>query len=256
LYSPKKEENDFKKSYNKNHQVQMEIGMADFYVWKMHNVLCPNQYSALPLNADVKFNFDDRTLTIDTGLQMKTYQSGFCIDNFLSFQNGLYVSAFICQNAIFDIIFDNKTSGSSSHGTQQQLNGTCWDKDLVNFNKKLRSAYTFCGLFSLVFLIITLFVYITLPTLNNLHGKIVMSNVTSILITTLLLILIYNVQKANEVDEVNNYNTEEEFFIIVPSSVCAGLGYALYYAGISMFCWMSVMCIDLCWTFARATIPR
>ena len=43
---------------------------------------------------------------------------------------------------------------------------------------------------------------------------------------------------------------------LVPSYLCLGLGYALYYTGISMFCWMSVMCIDLCWTLARATIPR
>lgn len=94
-----------------------------------------------------------------------------------------------------------------------------------------------------------MFVYMTLPHLKNLHGKIVLSNVASILFTTILLVLIYNVQQENE-------NVTEEFLVFVSPTLCLGLGYALYYTGISMFCWMSVMCIDLCWTFARATIPR
>ncbi len=32
---------------------------------------------------------------------------------------------------------------------------------------------------------------------------------------------------------------------------CRTLGYSLYYAAVSMFCWMSSMCFDLGWTFAR-----
>ena len=93
----------------------------------------------------------------------------------------------------------------------------------------------------------------TLPKLKNLHGKIVMCNVTSVLITTILLVLIYNVHKKPE-DSLTEDSSE--FLIFVPPYVCSGLGYSLYIAGLSMFCWMSVMCIDLCWTFARATIPR
>ena len=101
-----------------------------------------------------------------------------------------------------------------------------------------------------------MFVYFSLPTLKNLPGKIVLSNVTSILLTTKLLIIIYNVQKKQDHFEGQETLAEGEFLILVPSYLCLGLGYALYYTGISMFCWMSVMCIDLCWTLARATIPR
>ena len=128
--------------------------------------------------------------------------------------------------------------------------------DFEDLNKTIRAAYSFCGVFSLIFLFITMFVYMTLPSLKNLHGKIVLSNVTSILLTTKLLLIIYNVKKQDNFEESLQKREEEEFLILVPSCVCVGLGYALYYTGISMFCWMSVMCIDLCWTFARATIPR
>lgn len=37
---------------------------------------------------------------------------------------------------------------------------------------------------------------------------------------------------------------------------CKVVAYLVYYLGISMFFWMSVMCFDLCWTFVRARIPR
>ena len=134
-------------------------------------------------------------------------------------------------------------------------NGTC-QFNFEDLNKTVRAAYTFCGIFSLIFLIITMFVYFSLPTLKNLPGKIVLSNVTSILLTTKLLIIIYNVQKHDPHFEGQETFAEGEFLILVPSYLCLGLGYALYYTGISMFCWMSVMCIDLCWTLARATIPR
>ena len=133
-------------------------------------------------------------------------------------------------------------------------NGTC-QFNFEDLNKTVRAAYTFCGIFSLIFLIITMFVYFSLPTLKNLPGKIVLSNVTSILLTTKLLIIIYNVQKQDHFEGQETL-AEGEFLILVPSYLCLGLGYALYYTGISMFCWMSVMCIDLCWTLARATIPR
>ena len=143
----------------------------------------------------------------------------------------------------------------------RRMNNETCRFDFEDLNKTIRAAYSFCGVFSLIFLIITMFVYMTLPSLKNLHGKIVLSNVSSILLTTKLLLIIYNVQKQDNFEESLQNRQEElekegEFLILVPSYLCLGLGYALYYTGISMFCWMSVMCIDLCWTFARATIPR
>ena len=207
---------------------------VDFYVKFMHETLCPGKYFQIgfdPRNESIEY---DKGQLIQRNLHTITkYSDGFCVDNFYSTaasDRGIYVSGFACTSAA-------KTITNSS--ILQCLN--------PNFNQKVRTAYTFCGLFSLVFLIITMFIYMTLPKLKNLHGKIVLSNVFAITITTFLLVLMYNVQTLDE---------SEEFLIYVPKFVCIGLGFCLYYAGISMFCWMSVMCTDLCWTFARATIPR
>ena len=200
----------------------------DFYVKYMHNTLCPGQYYRLNLQDSIRY---DNGILIQSNLENITkYSDGYCIDHFALYNGDIRVSGFVCPDATK--ITENRT-------ILQCLN--------PNFNQKVRGAYTFCGLFSLVFLLITMFIYTTLPKLKNLHGKIVLSNVFSIFITTVLLVMTYNVQNTDET---------EEFLIFVPSYVCIGLGYCLYYAGISMFCWMSVMCTDLCWTFARATIPR
>ena len=52
------------------------------------------------------------------------------------------------------------------------LDGRCSAAaDLRNFNKTLRLTYTICGFFSLFFLAITLFLYLTLPSLRNLQVR-------------------------------------------------------------------------------------
>jgi hypothetical protein len=45
------------------------------------------------------------------------------------------------------------------------------------------------------------------------------------------------------------------FFIIfqISNTGCYFLGYCLYCVGISMFCWMSVLCFDLFYTFTRSS---
>ncbi len=77
------------------------------------------------------------------------------------------------------------------------------------------------------------------------------ANVSSISLTTFFLVVLYNVKNDNE----DNIETDE-FFIMISMTICKALGYSLYCVGISMFCWMSVMCFDLFWTFARTTLPR
>ena len=94
-----------------------------------------------------------------------------------------------CTCYVFFLLFDKYTS----YIFRRLNNDTC-RFDFEDLNKTIRAAYTFCGVFSLIFLIITMFVYMTLPSLQNLHGKIVISNVASVLLTTKLLIIIYNVQ--------------------------------------------------------------
>ena len=56
----------------------------------------------------------------------------------------------------------------------------------------------------------------TLPKLKNLHGKIVICNVTSVLITTILLVMLYNAHKKPE----NDLSMESsEFLIFVPPGI-------------------------------------
>ena len=82
--------------------------------------------------------------------------------------------------------------------------------------------FTVLGVISLIFLLVTLIVYVTVPDLFNLHGKIVVSNVSSIFLVTSYLLIVYNAP-------------------IPPGSMsCAVLGYAGYYTSMAMFAWMTV----------------
>ena len=80
--------------------------------------------------------------------------------------------------------------------------------------------------------------YIFVPELNNLHGKIVLSNVFTIFLLTAYLLFIYNSS-----DLLNKLS-------------CKIAGYSGYFLTMSMFTWMTVMSFDLCWTFLRAKVPR
>ena len=82
--------------------------------------------------------------------------------------------------------------------------------------------FTVLGVISLVFLLVTLIVYVTVPDLFNLHGKIVVSNVSSIFLVTSYLLIVYNAP------------------IPQGSMSCAVLGYAGYYTSMAMFAWMTV----------------
>ena len=111
-----------------------------------------------------------------------------------------------------------------------------WDcmGDFKNLFSLLNSV---CCITSCIFLIITFFVYIRIPELDNLHGKIVLSNVFSIFLLTAYLLLVYN---------ASNY---------IHGVLCAFIGYSGYFLTMSMFSWMTIMSFDLCWTFKRAMVP-
>ena len=97
---------------------------------------------------------------------------------------------------------------------------------------------TLSGLISCIFLVITFIVYIYVPELNNLHGKIVISNVLAIFLLTVYLLIVY------------------DFTDVLPSFICKVFGYSGYFLTMSMFSWMTIMSFDLCWTFMRAKVPR
>ena len=94
------------------------------------------------------------------------------------------------------------------------------------------------GSISCVFLLVTFIVYISVPELDNLHGKIVLSNVATIFLLTAYILLVYN------------------FSDTFSPLVCKVFGFSGYFFTMSMFSWMTVMSFDLCWTFMRAKVPR
>ena len=96
---------------------------------------------------------------------------------------------------------------------------------------------TVSGSISCVFLAITFLVYIFVPELNNLHGKIVLSNVFTIFLLTAYILFIYNSS-----DLLNGFS-------------CKIAGYSGYFLTMAMFSWMTIMSFDLCWTFMRARLP-
>ena len=104
-------------------------------------------------------------------------------------------------------------------------------------NTEYHLLFTILGIISLVFLSITFIVYVSIPKLFNLHGKIVISNITSIFLVTLYILIFYNVA-------------------LTGSIFCVILGYFGYFVSIAMFGWMTIICLDLSWTFCRFTIPR
>ena len=119
-------------------------------------------------------------------------------------------------------------------GMEDNEPSTCLDDHIT----KLRLINTISGVTSCVFLVITFLVYVSVPELNSLHGKIVISNVVSILFLTAYLVLVYHGSHT-----------------LAPLQ-CKIFGYIGYFLALSMISWMTVMSLDLCWTFLRAQVPR
>ena len=68
----------------------------------------------------------------------------------------------------------------------------------ASFRAKFRLGYAACGAVSLIFLALTLYIYLTLPGLRNLHGNIVVGNIVSIFLTTLFLIMMFSAKPESE----------------------------------------------------------
>ena len=179
------------------------------------------------------------------------WDNDFCVD--MSHDNHKLL-AFKCASTL------NDYRVTEPEFSDELANDECFGERMMTFMKSLRLAYVVCGCFSIIFLAATLYVYLTLPSLRNLHGKIVVSNIIAILLTTILLLILFNVRAKSEDADLNkkenNNNSSSEFIIDLSPIPCKTVGYLTYYSGITMFTWMSVLCYDLGWTFARAKIPR
>ena len=93
--------------------------------------------------------------------------------------------------------------------------------------------YTAAGVVSLLSLFIIFIVYWYVPDFKTLHGKIVQSNVISMALVTIFLIIVYNGSH------------------ILNDLLCTFIGYFGYFSSISMFCWTTVMCFDLSYTLLQ-----
>ena len=129
--------------------------------------------------------------------------SGYCIDHMLHPDGNLDTFVLRCQE---------------QEGNTTQVKEEC----ISTQSSHLLVIFTVLGVISLVFLLVTLIVYVTVPDLFNLHGKIVVSNVSSIFLVTSYLLIVYNAP------------------IPQGSTSCAILGYAGYYTSMAMFAWMTV----------------
>jgi hypothetical protein len=208
--------------------------------------VCPTMMRILLENEKVKFTIDGRLL-VDNGTHLQVYNSGFCLENFLmldiSNNNSLlYVSAFLCKNQ--RPAFEQKKFETKE--------GCSFEVDLNAMNRNVRFWLTLAGFVSIFFLLLTLLFYITLPDLCNFQGRIIRAYILSILLTTILLIVIYNVRLGSTEDNADHNG--DEFFVNISATICQTIGYSLYFAVILMFCWMSVLCFDLFWTFVCTPI--
>ena len=198
---------------------------------------CPKQLRSLDHDEHVKF-LSDGQLYINEGTHIEIYAKGFCLENFYHPKSGeLYMSAFLCRT--------ENSSLSLPLPQTSRLNvtsGCNFDRDLEVLHRWLRFVFTFCGFFSLTFLFLSLFFYMTLPELCNFQGNIICAYITSTILTTGFLILLFSVRLHSELGVVE---TEFEFFFVVSQLTCQALGYLLYCSGLLMFSWMSVLCFDL-----------
>ena len=195
---------------------------------------CPKQVRYLKTNEKVKFLADGQ-LYVDYDKHVEMYSKGFCLENFYNPESGeIYMSAFLCKN-------ENASQHLSPLQTSNNSTTVCkFDGDWEGLYRWLRFAFTFCGLFSLPFLFLLLFFYLTLPELCNFQGNIVCAYIISTILTTVFLIVIYNIKLPSEVEIIDT-----EFFFIVSEQTCQTFGYLLYCSGLLMFSWMSVLCFDL-----------
>ena len=109
---------------------------------------------------------------------------------------------------------------------------------IVFFCSIIRKINSVSGSISCIFLLVTFAVYLAVPEFNNLHGSIVISNITTIILTTAYLLLVYNLTHT------------------FATLVCKVIGYLGYFFAMSMFSWMTIMSFDICWTFNRAKLPK
>ncbi|XP_011878015.1 PREDICTED: G-protein coupled receptor Mth2 [Vollenhovia emeryi] len=104
-------------------------------------------------------------------------------------------------------------------------------KQLSRFRMNTALQITSCA-----FLLMTLLVYVCLPSLQNLHGKTLMCHVSSLLLAFICLPVI-------------TWITPSVSFEGQGTTTCKAVAYITLFSFLSSFSWLNVMCFDIWWTF-------
>lgn len=123
----------------------------------------------------------------------------------------------------------------------------CFDEIIYETPSHVRILEGIFQSISSICLLITLLVYICIPSLRNLHGKTLMCHVAS-LFTAYVCLSLVTLDVSRSQHALENEDPQKQ-------TLCSILGYTLLFAFISSFSWLNVMCFDIWWTFRSTRSP-
>ena len=185
---------------------------------------------------------------------MSDVRDHFCVD--LGIENNNFSENFlvVCDKLLENLDQHNFFSSVQSrfhHDRNYILTMT----DVVNNPdacdwSRLYGFYAFVGIVSLLCLLAALYVYIVIKEYATLHGKIVIANIITTILVHLFYLIVFNKQSRDPHDDgrVGVHMT------VYDDTGCVALGYFGYLANLLMFSWMTIMCLDLTWTFYKGKV--
>ena len=175
---------------------------------------------------------NDKHLLISNGSlydpETEGFKNNFCIDNGITSDGKVVEVVLECYHG------DHHRHHPEQAQDQSRNTKTCLQKHGGTF----RLVNTISCSLSVVFLSLTALVYIFVPDLNYLQGKIILSNVLAIFFLSVFLLVVYNKQS------------------LISHNLCISLGYFGYFCTMSMFSWMTIMSFDVCWMLKQSKVPR
>ena len=103
----------------------------------------------------------------------------------------------------------------------------------------MRNLYSFLSVVSIICLLATAYVYIKVKETERIQGKIILANVVATIFVNLYFLIVYNFDASNS-----------------SRVLCIVLGYFGYFASLTMFSWMSVMCFNLIKTLVKMSLSQ
>ncbi|XP_044003329.1 G-protein coupled receptor Mth2-like isoform X4 [Aphidius gifuensis] len=109
----------------------------------------------------------------------------------------------------------------------------CFEPQTDDVLEKFNISIPLAMIMSIIFLIMTFFVYSVLPELRNIHGKTVMSYSACLCISYLTIVIV-------------QFGGKYVFDNII---FCKINAFSIYFSFLASFFWLNVMCFDIWWTF-------